>query len=166
MPAPPATPVERSGGLPALRAVEDAPAPTSASPYAAARRPRGVTAALAAAAATAAPTAAPTARAADAPAALAALSGGSLATTASGSSEVSFLAREESPSGWGSSPPPQPQVATSFGDSPELQPGEIAVGGQDPVHIDELFDRLLTRLRRDLLDERERQGRLIGEGRW
>ena len=50
--------------------------------------------------------------------------------------------------------------------TPALQPGEIAVGGGRPVHIDALFDRLLVRLRGELLDERERQGRLLGDGRW
>jgi hypothetical protein len=102
------------------------------------------------------------------PAALAALTGGTLATTPTGSSEVSFLDRAtiDPPMHIASAaPPPDADYTTTTG-APALQPGEIAIGGDRPLHIDALFDRLLVRLRGELLDERERQGRLLGDGRW
>jgi hypothetical protein len=91
-------------------------------------------------------------------AALARLTGGTLSQTPSGSSTVSFLARSEDP---------RPEPATVVAAASAAPPDAISVEGEErPLRIDELYDRIVKRLRRELLDDRERRGRLIGEGRW
>jgi hypothetical protein len=58
-------------------------------------------------------------------------------------------------------PAPQPEDREMRG-----PPDQYLLTGDRPLHLDDLFDGLLVRLRAELLDERERQGRLIGDGRW
>jgi hypothetical protein len=89
---------------------------------------------------------------------LASLTGGTLAEAGPASSTVSFLARA-------ADPPPAPAATVTT--APAGPPDTISVEGEArPLRIDELYDRIVKRLRRELLDDRERRGRLIGEGRW
>lgn len=85
---------------------------------------------------------------------LAALSGGALSEVAPGTSSVSFLARVPDPQ---AQPPAGTPLAT-----PEI------ARDREPAPLDEdrLYERIVRRLRRELLDDRERRGRSIGEGRW
>jgi hypothetical protein len=82
-------------------------------------------------------------------------SGGALSEAAPGMSSVSFLSRVA-----------EPDAATQAPASPPA--GDFTALDDDPEPLDEdaLYDRMLRRLRRELLDERERRGRSIGEGRW
>jgi hypothetical protein len=99
-------------------------------------------------------------------AALARLCGGTLADAGPGQSSVSFLGRSTDPP----QPVPQPSgsaATTSLTDPTLTAHDAISVSGeQRPLLIDEIYDRIVKRLRRELLDDRERRGRLIGEGRW
>lgn len=100
---------------------------------------------------------------------LARLTGGALEQHAGGTSTVSFLARAADPA-----PPPRPPPSAATAPPTATAPTEsqapadaIAITGEHwPLRMDELYDRILKRLRRDLLGERERRGRAIGEGRW
>ena len=107
------------------------------------------------------------------PTTLARLTGGALEQHVGDTSTVSFLARVPDPS------PPAPPAATapsaptgsptaSAAGSPASAAADtIAIAGEHgPLRMDELYDRILKRLRRDLLGDRERRGRAIGEGRW
>jgi hypothetical protein len=101
-------------------------------------------------------------------AALAFLTGGALAEAGPGSSTVSFLGRSADPR-------PAPAQATTI--APAAKPAAATASAEScdaigvdaagrPVRVDDLYDRILKRLRRELLDDRERRGRLNGEGRW
>jgi hypothetical protein len=98
-------------------------------------------------------------------AALARLTGGTLADTGQGQASVSFLGRSTDPQLPGA---PSGSPATTSPTNPtRTQPDAISVDGERrPLLIDEIYDRIVKRLRRELLDDRERRGRLIGEGRW
>jgi len=87
---------------------------------------------------------------------LAALSGGALSEVAPGTSSVSFLARV--PDSQAQQPPAATPLAT-----PEVARDRDPA---PPLDEDRLYDRIVQRLRRELLDDRERRGRSIGEGRW
>jgi hypothetical protein len=94
-------------------------------------------------------------------AALARLTGGTLTDTGTGQSSVSFIGRATAPS-QGAAPPSSPETTSLT--SP---PAAISIDhDQRPLLIEEIYDRIVKRLRRELLDDRERRGRLIGEGRW
>jgi hypothetical protein len=86
---------------------------------------------------------------------LARLSGGSLTQVSPTTSSVSFLARTPDTS---TPPAPVEQHAAEPIDTTPFEP--------EPPNEDELYDRIVRRLRRELLDERERRGRAIGDGRW
>ena len=88
---------------------------------------------------------------------LAELSGGTLTEAGPGSSSVSFLGRTI-----------DEDLAAIAEPQPQSQPAPLPapIADPEPPDVDALYDTLLRRLRRELLDERERRGRSIGEGRW
>jgi hypothetical protein len=187
--APPVRPV-LGGATGAMRAPATAPGAPAPAPGARAPRPATPPAAppapptalmrtSAPAAPAAAPPAAPTPALARTPAppappappdtidaaALARLTGGTLADAGPGQSSVSFLGRSTDPQLARAST--DAAATTSLTNPTRATPDAIGVDGeQRPLLIDEIYDRIVKRLRRELLDDRERRGRLIGEGRW
>jgi hypothetical protein len=168
----PGSPAAASGALAPHPGTSTAPPATPAVPHNALMRAHAPTA-------PGAPSAAPTRpRAPAAPqppdhhtpdtidaAALARLTGGTLADAGAGQSSVSFLGRSTDPQLARVST--DAAATTSLTNPTRATPDAISVDGeQRPLLIDEIYDRIVKRLRRELLDDRERRGRLIGEGRW
>jgi hypothetical protein len=90
-----------------------------------------------------------------------------IAPAAGGHSSLTFLGREIATTSEPTSAGPPQERPPAHVDLTMLgTPGQFLLTGDKPLHLDDLFDRLLTRLRGELMDERERQGRLIGDGRW
>jgi hypothetical protein len=98
------------------------------------------------------------------PAALAGLTGGSLSDAGPGRSAVSFLSRDATEPTTIATTAPQPPAPTPT-DSCSADAIKLP-GVAGSVPIDDIYDRIVRRLRRELLDDRERCGRSIGEGRW